>query len=78
MKFINFKNTLENNKIILFDSQYRILHERIINLSSILEKNNQTGSISPFFIIKKKQKAVQLLNILLKNDRRSAINFCKL
>ena len=59
MKFIEFKNYLINNKILLFDYDYRICYQNIFLLNDDIYKNNQVGGgksfiyVSPFTIIKR-------------------------
>jgi hypothetical protein len=83
MKFIEYKNILEKDNIILFDSLYRISYDRLINLVSIIEKNQYGGGfksyIDPFFIIRRlnKNKKIELLNLLLENSKFKSLELCK-
>tara|TARA_B110000858_G_C17770681_1_gene459438 strand:- start:579 stop:836 length:258 start_codon:yes stop_codon:yes gene_type:complete len=82
MKFIDYKNILEKDNIILFDSYYRITYDRLINLLSIVEKNQYGGGnkllLNPFFIIRKfnKEKKIELINLLLKNNKLKSLEIC--
>ena len=83
MKFIEYKNILEKDNIILFDSFYRITYDRLINLLSIIEKKQYGGGnnrlLSPFFIIRRfnKQKKIELIKLLLKNNKFKSLEICK-
>ena len=64
MKFIEYKNILEKDNIILFDSIYRITYDRLINLLSVVERKQYGGGnkplVNPFFIIRKFDKEKRL------------------
>lgn len=72
MKFIEFKNYLTNNKILLFDYDYRTCYKNMFKLNDDIYSNQIGGAsngiyISPFIIIKKinteksDQKRLELL-----------------
>tara|TARA_E500000178_G_C16673703_1_gene596219 strand:- start:185 stop:445 length:261 start_codon:yes stop_codon:yes gene_type:complete len=84
MIFSEYKKILENNKIFLFDSYYRISYDRLIKLTSLIEKKQYGGGsmkkyVRPFYILKKsdRNKKIELLNFLLLNKKIAAFKCCK-
>ena len=87
MKFIEFKNYLINNDILMFDYDYRICYQNIFLLNDEIYKNNQVGGgkvgiyISPFTLIKRidteknEQKRLHLLIDKLKENNLLGAKF---
>lgn len=80
MIFIDFKNYLIKNNILLFDDQYRIIYKNAIDL---LQKTNncknEINYISPFYIIKNddQEKIKLLIYSLLSNNMKASLYICK-
>lgn len=62
MLFLEFKDFLNEKKIYLFDSEYRVAYQRFINTKEILKKlkfgggDNNKICKNPFYLIKSKEK----------------------
>jgi len=90
MKFIEFRQILENKNIILFDFDYRNSYKNIFILNDIIVNNNEQmgGSnkeyyISPFNLIQKEKynnsekNILKLIDNLVNNNLNGAKYLCK-
>ena len=77
MDYKQFRNTLKEKGINLFDPEYRVSYNNILNLYEITEKDNQYEC--PFTIIQSggNDDIINLLNYINKNDYYNAKNILK-
>jgi hypothetical protein len=77
MDYKKFRNTLKEKGINLFDPEYRVSYNNILNLYEITEKDNQYKC--PFTIIQSggNDDIINLLNYINKNDYYNAKNILK-
>lgn len=76
MLFLEFKDFLNEKKIYLFDSEYRVAYQRFINTKEILQNlkfgggDNNKICKNPFYLIKLKEKEdiEGIIKNLLNND----------
>ena len=84
MEYLEFRKILENKNLNLFDAQYRVAHNRLIDSNKLFEINQIGGGhkknyIKPFFIFKNANKndTILIINYLLNNKKENFLDMCR-
>jgi hypothetical protein len=76
MLFLQFKDFLNEKNIFLFDSEYRVAYQRLINTKELLNNlkfgggDNNKICKNPFYLVKSKEKddIEEIIKNLLNNN----------